>query len=67
MKAAKEQEDKNIKQFSNGQSKRLDRNVMQTCIIVAIGIILLFVFIGSNIGLSRVSQEQLENTMYLNQ
>ncbi len=67
MKAAKEQEDKNIKQFSNGQSKRLDRNVRQTCIMVAIGIILLFVFIGSNIGLSRVSQEQLENTMYLNQ
>lgn len=38
MKAAKEQEDKNIKQFSNGQSKRLDRNVRQTCIMVAIGI-----------------------------
>ncbi len=55
------------KNYPHGQAAKLEKNVKETYLFVIIGAILLLLFAGSNIYLSRVSKEQLQDTMYLNQ
>lgn len=51
----------------NGQAAMLKKIVADTYRIVAVGIVFLVIFIGMNVYLNRVTAEQLEDTMYLNQ
>lgn len=52
---------------ANSQAEGLDKNVRFTYGMVGIGIIFLLIFIISNVLLNRISNEQVENTTYLNQ
>ena len=52
---------------ANSQAEGLDKNVSFTYGMVGIGIIFLLIFIISNVLLNRISNEQVENTTYLNQ
>lgn len=52
---------------ANSQAEGLDKNVRFTYGMVGIGIIFLLIFIISNVLLNRISNEQFENTTYLNQ
>ncbi|MCI7170163.1 methyl-accepting chemotaxis protein [bacterium] len=51
----------------NGQAAKLKKIVVDTYRIVTIGVICLLVFIGLNTHLNRMTAEQLEDIMYLNQ
>ena len=51
----------------NGQSGQLEKIIKSTKMIVLVGGILLGVFIVVNIYLNRLTADQLESTMYLNQ
>lgn len=52
---------------ANSQAEGLDKNVRFTYGMIGIGIIFLLIFIISNVLLNRISNEQVENTTYLNQ
>ena len=49
------------------QSAMLQQNTRSTYRILIISIVMLILFIGSNMYLSRINSQQLEATMYLNQ
>ena len=49
------------------QSAMLQQNTRSTYQILIISIVMLILFIGSNMYLSRINSQQLEATMYLNQ
>lgn len=51
----------------NSQSYQLKKIVRQSVISVGVGAILLLLSIGTNVWMSRVSDEELETTTYLNQ
>ena len=49
------------------QSAMLQQNTRSTYRILIISIVMLILFVGSNMYLSRINSQQLEATMYLNQ
>ena len=51
----------------NSQSFQLKKIVQQSIIAVAVGAVLLLLSIGTNVWMSRVTDEVLETTTYLNQ
>ena len=51
----------------NSQSFQLIKIVQQSIIAVAVGAVLLLLSIGTNVWMSRVTDEELETTTYLNQ
>ncbi len=51
----------------NSQSFQLKKIVQQSIIAVAVGAVLLLLSIGTNVWMSRVTDEELETTTYLNQ
>ena len=51
----------------NSQSFQLKKIIRQSVITVAAGAVLLLLSIGTSIFMSRVSDEELETTTYLNQ
>ena len=51
----------------NSQSFQLKKIVQQSIIAVAVGAVLLLLSIGTNAWMSRVTDEELETTTYLNQ
>ena len=51
----------------NSQSFQLKKIVQQSIIAVAVGAALLLLSIGTNVWMSRVTDEELETTTYLNQ
>lgn len=50
-----------------GQAARLNKIVKRVSGVIITGVVLLLIFLGMNFLLSSVSEQQLENTMYLNQ
>lgn len=55
------------KSYPDGQAARLHKIILDTNIFVLVGIVLLLIFVAANVYLSKVSDEQLQDTMYLNQ
>ena len=49
------------------QSAMLQQNTRSTYRILIVSIVMLILFVGSNLYLSRINSQQLEATMYLNQ
>ena len=51
----------------NSQSFQLKKIIKQSIIVVGVGAVLLLLSIGTSIWMSRVADEELETTTYLNQ
>ena len=51
----------------NSQSFQLKKIVNQSIIAVVVGAVLLLLSIGTNVWMTRVTDEQLETTTYLDQ
>ena len=49
------------------QSAMLQQNTRSTYRILIISIVMMILFVGSNLYLSRINSQQLEATMYMNQ
>ena len=49
------------------QSAMLQQNTRSTYRILIISIVMIILFVGSNLYLSRINSQQLEATMYMNQ
>lgn len=53
--------------YEKGQGAALNKVIKESFLAVVIGVILLIVFTLTNVASTRISAEQLETTMYLNQ
>lgn len=53
--------------LSKGQGAMLKRIVGETYRMVGVGIVMLIIFVGIGVNLNRMTDRQLENTIYLNQ
>ena len=51
----------------NGQAAMMQKIVRDTYRFVGVGIVCLLLFVGFDVALSRITNKQLENTMYLDQ
>lgn len=53
--------------YENGQGAALNKVIKESFLAVVVGVFLLIVFTITNVFSTRISSEQLETTMYLNQ
>lgn len=67
MKKREKQKEPELAMHPNGQAAMMKKMVRDTYRIVGVGIVCLLLFVGANISLTMVSNQQLENTMYLDQ
>lgn len=67
MKKRERQKEPELTMNPNGQAAMMKKMVRDTYRIVGIGIVCLLLFVGANISLTMVSDQQLQNTMYLDQ
>ena len=67
MKKRERQKEPELTMNPNGQAAMMKKMVRDTYRIVGVGIVCLSLFVGANISLTMVSDQQLQNTMYLDQ